>query len=136
MMPRSAGLARREGSGRIILIASLATTPPAVLVAQALSGPSVAMSVSFGAGLAALSALGGGWLQARVMPMPPRYFLAAVAGSFLGRMLLFGVAVVVLVRGTDLPVAPFVAALFSYYFLYQILEIWIAHRRSGALPSR
>src|SRR5262245_66054179 len=100
MTPMRSELSPPIASIRAILITGAATAPPATLAGHLWGGPPAAMSVALGAALAALSALGGRWLQARVMSMPPQYFLAAVTGGFLGRLILFRAALVVVVRRT------------------------------------
>jgi hypothetical protein len=96
------------------------------------------LSAGLGAGLATVSALGGVWLMAWAMPRSHNVLLGAVVGTILARMVLFCSAVALLALGTHLPPPAFVGGLFTYYAIFQALEIRAFHRgaRTGLNPGR
>ena len=53
----------------------------------------------------------------------------------MGRLVLFGGGVALLATATDFPVAAFMAGLFAYYVLFQILEIRTLRRLATARPG-
>jgi hypothetical protein len=105
-----------------------AFAPLAWLAAHALSGPRGVLSAALGAGLAIVLALAGTALQIWAFQKPQKVFLAALVGSLLGRMAIFLSALAAVVAATELPPAPFVAALFFYYVICQVLEIRVVRR--------
>ncbi len=108
----------------LILLATAAVTVPLLGAGlRAWAGPHVAASAVLGAGLATLSALGGIWLWSWAFDKSRAIFLGALAGGFLGRMLLFGAAVAILVLKSDFSPAAFVGGLFTYYVICQVVEI-------------
>lgn len=115
----------------IVLAIAAATVPPAGYLLHSWAGPRVTAGAALGAGLATVSTLAGVWLMAWAFDKPQRVFLATLAGSFLGRMALFGGALAVVILATDLPPAAFMGGLFVYYVMYQVLEIRAAHRSAG-----
>jgi hypothetical protein len=129
----------RRGAWRtaLSLFGTVAATAPLAGVAiHALAGGEAAASAALGAALATLSSLGGVWLMAWAMPRSQNFFLGAVVGGILARMVLFCGAVALLVVCTELPPAAFVAGLFVYYGLLQILEIRAVLRWPAAAPER
>jgi hypothetical protein len=111
-----------------LLGTAAAFAPLAWLAAHALSGPRGVLSAALGAGLAIALALAGTALQIWAFQKPQKVFLAAIVGSLLGRMAIFLSALAAVVAATRLPPAPFVAALFFYYVLCQVLEIRTVRR--------
>jgi len=119
----------RPGRTALALLGTAAATAPlSALAAHAWGGPKAAASAGLGAALATLSALGGVYLTAWAMPRPQNVFFGALVGGILARMVLFCGAVAVLVTATDLPPGAFIAGLFVYYVIYQVLEIRALHR--------
>ncbi len=99
------------------------------------AGSRVMVSAALGAALATLLALSGIWLLAWTFDKSQKVFLAALVGGFLGRMVIFGLAVVLMVSATELPPAAFVGGLLMFYAVYQVVEIRAAHRLAGATGS-
>jgi hypothetical protein len=131
---------KRVGAVRAsaMLLATAATTLPLVALAlDAWVGRDFALSALLGACLAAVLAVSSTVLAAWSHDKPQAVFLAALAGGFLGRMVVFGVGMALLVTATRLPVTAFVAGLFSYYVLFQVIEVRALHKLFGkrsALP--
>jgi len=132
----------RPGRTALALLGTAAATAPlAWLAAHAWGGPKAAAGAAMGAALATLSAVGGVYLTAWAMPRSRNVFFGALVGGILARMVVFCGAVAVLVTATDFPPAAFIAGLFVYYVIYQVLEIRALHRwrgdaRRGLNPER
>ena len=123
----------RPGRTALALLGTAAATAPlSALAAHAWGGPKAAAGAGLGAALATLSAVGGAYLTAWAMPRPQNVFFGALVGGILARMVLFCGAVALLVTATDLPPAAFIAGLFVYYGICQVLEIRALHRWRGA----
>ena len=128
----------RPGRTALALLGTaVATAPLAGLAAHGWGGPGAVAGAGFGAVLATLSALGGIYLTAWAMPRSQNAFFGALVGAILARMVLFCGALAVVVTATDLPPAAFIAGLFVYYVIFQVLEIGALHRwrRAEAIPT-
>jgi hypothetical protein len=122
-------------AGAVLLATAATLLPISALVLDAWAGRDVALAVLLGACLAALLAAVSLLLSAWSYDKREAVFLAALAGGFLGRMVLFGAGIAGVVLATHLPVAPFVAGLFGYYVLFQILEIRALQKIFGKRSS-
>jgi hypothetical protein len=122
-------------AGATLLVTAAALLPLSTLALDAWAGRSVALAVLLGACLAALLAAASLLLSAWSHDKREAVFLAALAGGFLGRMALFGVGIASVVLATHLPVTAFVAGLFSYYVLFQILEVRALQKIFGKRSS-
>jgi hypothetical protein len=120
-----------------LLATAVATVPLGVLAVDAWVGREFAVSALLGACLAAALAISSLVLAAWSYDKPQVVFLSALAGGFLGRMFAFSAGLALLVTITRLPVTAFVAGLFSYYVLFQVLEVRALQKligRRSALP--
>jgi len=120
-----------------LLATAAATLPLGALAADAWMGRDFAVSALLGACLAAALAISSLVLAAWSYDKPQVVFLSALAGGFLGRMVAFSAGMALLVTATSLPVTAFVAGLFSYYVLFQVLEVRALQKlvgRRSALP--
>ena len=124
------------GASWILLGTGAALAPLGGLAVHAWVGPGATLSAALGAGLATVLALSTIWLWAWAAEKPPRFFMAALAGGFLGRMVVFGAAIVLLLVATELPPAAFMGGLFVYYVIFQVLEIRALRRFGGATGSQ
>ena len=120
----------------LLLGTGAAVALPGALLVHAWAGPRATLSAALGAGLATGLALSTIWLSIWAVDKPPRSFLAALAGGFLGRLLVFGAAIVLLVTRTELPPAAFLGGLFVYYAILQVLEIRALRRLGGSADPR
>ena len=120
----------------VLLATSAATLPLGLVATHAWAGLRPALSVLLGAGVATVLAISSLALAAWSYDKSQATFLSALLGGFLGRLVLFGGTVVVLITMTGLPVAPFMAGLFAYYVLCQVLEIRALRRLRGNHPLR
>jgi hypothetical protein len=124
-------------AGASLLATAAAMLPLSALALDAWAGRNVAVAVLLGACLAILLAVASLLLAAWSHDKPEAVFLSALAGGFLGRMAVFSAGIALVVLATDLPVAAFVAGLFSYYVLFQVLEVRALQklfRKRPALP--
>ena len=120
-----------------LLATAGATLPLGALAVDAWLGREHAVSALLGACLAAVLAVSSLILAAWSHDKPQAVFLSALAGGFLGRMLAFTAGMALVVTATRLPVTAFVAGLFTYYALFQVLEIRALQKllgRRSALP--
>ncbi|MCI0569010.1 MAG: hypothetical protein L0Z52_12620 [Acidobacteria bacterium] len=120
-----------------LLATAAATVPLGALALDAWVGRDFAVSALLGACLAAGLAVSSLALAAWSHDKPQAVFLSALAGGFLGRMMAFAAGMALLVTTTRLPVTAFVAGLFSYYVLFQVLEVRALQKlfgRRSALP--
>jgi hypothetical protein len=131
---------KKDGAVRAsaTLLATAATTLPlGALALDAWAGREFALSALLGACLAAVLAISSLVLAAWSHDKTQVVFLSALAGGFLGRMVIFGAGMALLVTATRLPATGFVAGLFSYYVLFQVLEVRALQKLFGkrrALP--
>jgi hypothetical protein len=120
------------------LLATAGTTLPlGGLAMDAWVGRDFAVSALLGACLAAVLAVSSLILAAWSHDKPQAVFLSALAGGFLGRLVVFAAGMAWVVTATRLPVTAFVAGLFSYYALFQVLEVRALQKlfgRRSALP--
>ncbi len=120
------------------LLATAGTTLPlGALAMDAWVGRDFAVSALLGACLAAVLALSSLILAAWSHDKPQAVFLSALAGGFLGRLVAFAAGMAWVVTATQLPVTAFVAGLFSYYAMFQVLEVRALQKlfgRRSALP--
>ena len=120
-----------------LLATAAATMPLGALALDAWLGRDFAVSALLGAGLSALLAVSSLVLAAWSHDKPEAVFLSALAGGFLARMVVFSAGMALLVTATRLPATAFVAGLFSYYVLFQVLEVRALQKlfgRRSALP--
>jgi hypothetical protein len=115
---------------------SAATLPLSLLAAHAWAGRGSALSVLSGAGLATVLGISSLALAAWSHDKPQAVFLSALLGGFVGRLALFGGAVALMATMGGLPLAPFLAGLFAYYVLCQVLEVRTLRRLFGENPLR
>jgi len=123
-------------AGATLLAVAVATLPLGGLALDAWAGRSVAVSALLGAALAILLGVGSLGLAAWSYDKPQPVFLSALFGGFLGRLVIFSACIALLVTTTRLPVAAFMAGLFFYYVLLQVLEIRALLRLFGTRPAR
>jgi hypothetical protein len=119
-----------------LLGTGIATAPLGGVAIHAWAGSRAALSAALGACLATLMALLTMWLWIWAVDKPQKIFLTALAGGFLGRMTIFGAAIILLAVKTELPPAAFVGGLFAYYVIYQVLEIRAVQRLGGAIQRQ
>jgi hypothetical protein len=119
-----------------LLGTAAASLPLGALALDAYAGRAIASAFLAGACLAALLAVASLLLAAWSHDKRESVFLSALLGGVLARLAIFGVAVAVVALATELPVAPFVGGLLSYYVVFQILEFRALQRLFGkrALP--
>jgi len=122
-------------AGAVLAGVAGATLPFSALAVDAWGGRQAAVSTVLGAALATVLAVGSLVLAVWAHDKPQRVFLAALAAGFLGRLFLFGGGVALLATATDFPVAAFMASLFGYYVLFQILEVRALRRLAAARPA-
>ena len=105
----------------VLLVASGAT---AIIVGAAGLAESAVRGTSLGAGLAAAGAIGGMAIVAWSFDRRPQSFMAALVGGILGRLLLFGAALVfVELRATTYDLGASVASLLGFYVAFQVIEV-------------
>jgi hypothetical protein len=105
----------------VLLIASGAT---AILAGAAGLTESAVRGTILGAGLAAAGAIGGMAIVAWSFDRRPQAFMAALVGGILGRLLLFGAALVfVELRATTYDLGAVVASLLGFYVAFQVIEV-------------
>ena len=120
-----------------LLITAGATLPLGALAVDAWLGRDYAVSALVGACLASVLSVSSLILAAWSHDKPQAVFLSALAGGFLGRLVVFAAGMAWIVMATRLPVTAFVAGLFSYYSLFQVLEVRTLQKlfgRRSALP--
>lgn len=122
-------------AGAVLASVAGATLPISALAVDAWGGRQAAWSTVLGAGLATVLAVASVVLAVWAHDKPQRVFLTALLGGFVGRLMVFGGGVALLATATDFPVAAFMAALFGYYVLFQILEIRALRRLASARPA-
>lgn len=122
-------------AGAVLVSVAGATLPFSALAVDAWGGRQAALSTVLGAALATVLAVASVVLAVWAHDKPQRVFLTALLGGFLGRLILFGGGVALLATATEFPVAAFMAGLFGYYVLFQILEIRALRRLSAARPA-
>jgi hypothetical protein len=106
------------------LVLILASGATAILVSAARLTESAVRGTILGAGLAAAGAIGGMALAAWSFDRRPQAFMAALVGGILGRLLLFGAALVyVELRATRYDLASSVASLLGFYVAFQVIEV-------------
>lgn len=54
---------------------------------------------------------------------PQPVFLKAILGGMAARMMVIFIALILLVKMTDLPVLPLVGSMFAFYIVFQVLEL-------------
>ena len=118
-----------------LVATAAATFPLSALALDAWAGRSIAVAVVLGACLSGLLATASLLLAAWSHDKPEAVFLSALVGGFLGRMVVFGAGIALVVLATDLPVPAFVAGLFTYYVLFQVLEVRALHKLFGKRPA-
>ncbi|PYQ13157.1 MAG: hypothetical protein DMH00_04780 [Acidobacteria bacterium] len=124
--------ARVFSTSLTLLGTAAATLPLCVLAAHAVAGRETALSVLLGAGLAAFLAVASLTLATWSHDKSHPVFLSVLVGGFLGRLAIFGSGIALLISLTHLPVAAFVAGLFAYYVLLQVLEIRALQKMFGS----
>ena len=98
--------------------------------------PSWSRGVGSGALLGVVGSLAGFWLLLRNLHAAHGRFLAAFFGAMLGRLALFAIILVLVVRSGGVPVAAFLAGLIPGYLGFQAAEMWYLHRTTGvATPA-
>ena len=122
-------------AGAALAGVAVATLPFGALAVDAWGGRQAALSTVLGAALATVLAVASVVLAVWAHDKPQRVFMTAVMGGFLGRLVLFGGGVAWLATATDFPVAAFMAGLFAYYVLFQILEVRTLRRLAAARPG-
>lgn len=122
-------------AGAALAGVAAATLPFGALAVDAWAGRQAAVSTVLGAALATVLAVASVVLAIWAHDKPQPVFLTALLGGFLGRLVLFGGSVALLATATDFPVAAFMAGLFAYYVLFQILEIRALRRLAAARPA-
>lgn len=122
-------------AGAALAGVAAATLPFSVLAVDAWGGRQAALSTMLGAVLATVLAVASVVMAVWAHDKPQHVFLAALLGGFLGRLFLFGGGVALLATATDFPVAAFMAGLFAYYVLFQILEIRALRRLAAGRPA-
>ena len=123
-------------AGMTLLGTAAATLPLGTLAVDAWKGRDTAIAVLLGAGLSAILAVASFLLAAWSHDKSQPVFLFALAGGFLGRLVFFGAGIAVLVTAGRLPVFAFVAGLFAYYVLFQVLEIRALLKLSGSRAAQ
>ena len=124
------------GASATILAVTAATLPLGALALDAWAGRDVMLSALLGAGLATALAMVSLALAVWSHDKPHPVFLSALVGGFLGKGVILGSGITLLVTLTRLPVVAFMAGLFSYYVLLQVLEIRALRRLFGTRSAR
>jgi len=84
-----------------------------------------------GALLGIAGSLAGFWLLVRNLHAGHGRFLMAFFGGMMGRLILFGLVLVLVVRGEALPLGAFLGGLIPGYLGFQAAEMWYLHRSTG-----
>ncbi len=90
--------------------------------------PAAAQGALFGAGLAAVGAIAAVALNRWGFDKDPRRFFAALTLGILGRLLLYGAALVYVALRTRIDVTATAVSLLGFYVLFQVVEIRLALR--------
>jgi len=123
-IPKATGAAG-TGAGR--MDAGPADRRPAGRGGERVS-PAAAQGALFGAGLAAVGAIAAVALNRWGFDKDSRRFFAALTLGILGRLLLYGAALVYVALRTRIDVTATAASLLGFYVLFQIVEIRLALR--------
>ncbi len=86
-------------------------------------GEPIARGATLGIILAAAGALGGLFLTAWAFGRGDRQFLAAIVGGMLGRLAVYGGALIYVALGTTLDLLATAVGLLGFYLVCQVLEI-------------
>lgn len=87
------------------------------------AGPAAIWGVMVGCGICVLNVLIGCFLAVWAFEKPNPFFLKALFGGMLVRMLAIGLAFFLLVKFTSIHVLGLTFSLFLFYVLFQVLEI-------------
>jgi hypothetical protein len=119
-----------------VWLAVLGATGAAVALAlRGRLGETSFRGVLAGEAVAAAGALFGAALLARAFERGPRAVFAAIVAGILGRMVLYGVALVWVALRTPLNATATAISLLLFYGVFQSLEVGLAFRGSGAGPG-
>jgi hypothetical protein len=117
--------------GVVVLVACLIAAYPL----YAYGSPRLTWSLAVGCGMCVLNVIAGCVAISWAIRRPHRVFFSTIFGSMGVRMALIGIAMVLLIKFTDIHVLGFIGALFGFYVIFQVMEVLFLVRRLPRLKE-